>query len=70
MRAPIYEPSVSFSSGPAFISGFSAPFLLQFMAEFAEEVPILRLFLNLNHFLIFYEILSIPPTETAAAVVK
>ena len=40
------------------------------MAEFAEEVPILRLFLNLNHFLIFYEILSIPPTETAAAVVK
>ena len=40
------------------------------MAEFAEEVPILRLFLNLNHFLIFYETLSILPTETAAAVVK
>ena len=40
------------------------------MAEFAEEVPILRLFLNLNHFLIFYKILSVPPTETAAAVVK
>lgn len=64
----IYEASVS-SPGPAFIFGLELLFFnswLSLLKKFLSSGS----FLHLNHFLICYKILSVPPTETAATVVK